>query len=121
MSHNSYNNIKKYAAFLFMVFTVLSGSSEDIATDNYAKLSRKAIVDILSTGRAFLQDEKPAISRQQYVYSQNENDSLRIYLDAIIDGQAVNSINTYIIPLTVFIYFSNNIIQKNNLWKSTVF
>jgi hypothetical protein len=121
MSQNSYKNIKKYAAFLFMVFTVLSGSSEDMASYSYAKLGRKVLIDILAVGRASLQDAKPAISRQQYVCSENDNDSLRIFLDAIVDDQAVHNMSSYIMPLTVFIYFSNNIIQKNNLWKSTVF
>lgn len=121
MSQNSYNNIKKYAAFLFMFFTVLSGSSEDITPDNYARISRKALVDILATGRASLQDAKAAIGQQQYGYSENDNSSFRIFLDAIIDGQASSSIDTYIIPLTVFIYYSNNILHKNNLWKNTVF
>lgn len=120
MSRNSYNNIKKYAAFIFMVFTVLSGSSDGADSENFAKLGRKAFIDILSTNRAFIQDAKVSIGQSHLRSSVNDDDSFRSFLDTDIENTSLNNIQAYIL-LIIPVYYFNNLILKNSIWKSAVF
>jgi len=121
MSRSSYNNIKKYAAFIFMIFTVLSGSSDSIDSDSFARIGRKAFVDMLMANRAVLQDTKTVIGQSQSKSSENESMGFRSFLDSDIESSSLNHIQVYILPFTVFVLYFNNHILKNNIWKNAVF
>ncbi len=121
MSRNSYNNIKKYAAFIFMVFTVLSGSSDGIDSDSFAKIGKKAIIDILATNKLFIQDAKISINELRIKKSEKDNESFRDFLDINVDDSGLKHIEFYLLPLIVLVYYLNNLILKNSIWKRAVF
>lgn len=120
MSRNSYNNIKKYAAFLFMVFTVLSGSSEVMDSDGFARISRKAFIDMFATSSAFIQDGKTTIAQSRTGYSEDDRTGFRSFLDSNVEDLSLSHIQVYIL-LIVFVYYFNNLILKNSIWKNAVF
>lgn len=121
MSRKSYNNIKKYAAFIFMVFTVLSGSSDGIDSGNFLKIGRKAFIDILSTNRSFIQDIRESSSQLRSRSAIKGNEGFREFLDTYAEDSHLNDIQAYIFPLIIFLYCINNLILKNSIWKSAVF
>ncbi len=121
MSHNSYNNIKKYAAFIFMVFTVLSGSSDRIDNDTFIKVGKKAFVDILASNRLLIQDARVSMNQPGIRSSVQDNEDFREFLYTNVQNFSLNHIQVYILPLTIIIYYFNNVIQKNNIWKNAVF
>lgn len=121
MSQNSYNNIKKYAAFLFMVFTVLSGSSDNYDSDNFVKVGRKAFIDILASNRFFIQDAKASVSESRIRSSIRNNEGFREFLYTNVESISLNYIQVYMFPLAIIIYYLNNMIQKNGIWKNAVF
>lgn len=121
MSLNNYKNIKKYAAFLFMVFTVLSGSSDNIDSDSYIRAGRKAFIDIFASNMFFAQDIRELSGQMQRGSTIRINQVFREYLDNFAENSHLNDIKVYIIPLAVFVFYINNLISKNNIWKSAVF
>lgn len=121
MSLNNYKNIKKYAAFLFMVFTVMSGSSDNLDSNSYVRVSRKAFIDIFATNMLFARDTKEATGQLQRGSTIRINQVFREYLDSFAENSHLNDIKVYSIPLAVFVFYINNLISKNNIWKSAVF
>ncbi|MDD4504138.1 MAG: hypothetical protein PHS15_04845 [Clostridiaceae bacterium] len=121
MSRRSYNNIKKYAAFIFMVFTVLSGSSDGIDSDSFVKAGRKAFVDILAANKLFIQESKVSINQPRIKSSVKENEGFKDFLDINVDDSGLKHIQVYILPLLILVYYANNLIFKNSIWKSAVF
>jgi hypothetical protein len=121
MSHNNYNNIKKYAAFIFMVFAVLSGSSDRIDDSTFIKAGKKAFVDILASNRLLIQDAKFSLNQQRIRSSIQDNNDFREFLYTNVEKISLNHIQANIFLLIVTIYYFNNIIQKNNIWKNAVF
>lgn len=121
MSQNNYSNIKKYAAFLFMVFTVLSGSSDRFGSDSIANIGKKAFIDILATNRLFVQDAKVSINEVRIKKSQKNQEGFRNFLDINVNDSGLKHIEFYLLPLTVLVYYLNNLISKNSIWKSAVF
>ena len=120
MSRSSYN-IKKYAAFIFMMFTVLSGSSDRIDSDSFIKVGKKVFIDILTTNKLFIQEARVSISHSRIRSSVQYNEGFREFLDANVEDSSLNHIQVYIFPLTILVYYLNNIILKNNIWKNAVF
>ncbi|MGI6585229.1 MAG: hypothetical protein GX301_03325 [Gracilibacteraceae bacterium] len=112
MPDNRYNSIKKYAAFIFAVFTVLSGSSEVFDFDSIVKGGKKALIDILAEGRLFEQDERLPLSRTHIQSVIQNNEELREFL---------NAENIQVCISTPLICSLNNVILKNNIWKNAVF
>ncbi len=121
MSEKNYNSIKKYAAFIFMVFTVLSGSSGRIDSDNYVRLGKKALIDIIVTNKLFPQDMKISSSQLRSRTIIEDNDGLRVFLDTYGEDSHLNNILVFVIPLIIFIICINNPLLKNNIWKNAVF
>lgn len=121
MSHSSYNNIKKYAAFIFMIFTVISGSSEKFDSESFAKVGRKAFVDILAVNRQFIQYTRVSINQSCIRSSIRENEGFGDLLDINVDDSGLKYIQVYILLLLIFFYYANNFILKNNIWKSALF
>lgn len=121
MSHDNYKNIKKYAAFLFMVFTVLSGSSDNLDSGSFAGAGRKAFIDIFATKVLFAQDIRESSGQLQRGSNIRINQVFREYLDNFAENSHLSDIKVYIIPLTFFVLCLNNLISKNNIWKSAVF
>ena len=121
MAQNSYKNIKKYAAFVFMVFTVLSGSSEAIDSDSFIKLGRKAFIDILISNKLFAQDAKLLTSQSRIKIRENNNSAIREFVDADASASSIINIYVYILLLILLIFYMNDLILKNNIWKSAVF
>lgn len=121
MSGKSYNNIKKYAAFIFMVFTVLSGSSDRVDSDNYVRLGKKALIDIIGTNKLFAQDLRISSSQLRSRTAIEDNDGLRAFLDTYGEDPYLNNIRVFIIPLIIFIICINNPLLKNDIWKNAVF
>ncbi|HYF84363.1 MAG TPA: hypothetical protein VEB00_15190 [Clostridia bacterium] len=121
MSRDSYNNIKKYAAFIFMVFTVLSGSSDRIDSDNFVKIGKKAFIDILATNKLFIQDAKVSINEARIRKSEKDNEGFRDFMDINAEDSGLKHIQFYILPLIVLVYYLNNLILKNSIWKKAVF
>lgn len=121
MSQSSYNNIRKYAAFIFMVFTVLSGSSEGFDSDSYIKAGKKAFIDILASNKLFIQGEKVSVHQSAIRNSEQDNDSFREFVAANSENTSLNNIKTNAFPLTLQVYCLNNIILKNNIWKNALF
>ncbi len=103
MPHNSYNNIKRYAAFIFMVFTVFSGSSEVFDSD----------INTFAASRFVAQNARLSLSRTCIQSSVQNNESLRKYPEAENIQACVS--------FTILICSLNNIIMKNNIWKNAVF
>jgi hypothetical protein len=121
MSQNSYNNIKRYAAFVFMVFTVLSGSSEVADSDNFVKVGRKAFIDILSTSRLSLQDTRISTSQLRSRSAIEVNKDFREFLDTYAGDTHLSNVQVYVFPLIVFTFCISSVISQNNIWKSAVF
>lgn len=121
MSQNSYNNIKRYAAFIFMVFTVLSGSSDRVDSDNFVKVGRKAFIDILTTSRLSIQDTRISSSQLRSRSNIDVNEGFREFLDTYASNSHLSNIQVYIFPLIIFVFCMNSIILQNNIWKSAVF
>ena len=121
MSRSSYNNVKKYAAFIFMVFAVLSGSSERFDSDSFVKVGRKAFIDILATNRQFIQDAKVSINQSRSRSYAKENEGFKDFLDINVDDSGLKRIQVYILPLLILVYYLNNLIFKNSIWKRAVF
>jgi len=104
-----------------MVFTVLSGSSESFGNDSFVKVGRKAFIDIIATNRLFIRDTKASVSQLRSRSFVKENAGLRDYLNTNTEDSSLNYIQSYILPLIILVYFSNNLIFKNNIWKNAVF
>jgi hypothetical protein len=122
MSHNSYNNIKKYAAFIFMVFAVLSGSSDRIGSESYAGVGTKAFIDILASSRILIPDTRVSIGQIRVRLNERDNDGFREFVSLNSEEPDFSHIQLYVFPLVIIvIYYLNNIIQKNNIWKNAVF
>jgi hypothetical protein len=121
MSHNSYNSIKKYAAFLFMVFTVLSGSSENFDSGNVIKVGKNAFVDILAINKLFIQGMKAPADNLGIKNLINGNEDFRNFLDIDADTSSVRCVQFYILLLVLTAAYLNNSIAKNNTWRSTLF
>lgn len=117
MSHNS---IKKYAAFIFMFFTVLSGSSDSIDSDSIVKFGRKAIINIITTNKLMLQDIR-ITSGQLTNKSAEDKEGLREFPDTYAEDSHLGNIQTYIFPLIIFILCINYLLLQNNIWKNAVF
>ncbi len=103
MPHNSYNNIKRYAAFIFMVFTVFSGSSEVFDSD----------INTFAVSRFVAQNARLSLSRTHIQSSVQNNESLRKYPEAENIQACVS--------FTILICILNNIIMKNSIWKNALF
>ena len=121
MSRDSYNNIKKYAAFIFMVFTVLSGSSDRIDSDNFVKIGKKAFIDILATNKLFIQDIKVSINESRINKAEKSHEGFRNFLAINEDDSSLKHVEFYTLPLIVSVYYLNNLILKNSIWKSVLF
>ncbi|HYE83859.1 MAG TPA: hypothetical protein VEG39_17055 [Clostridia bacterium] len=121
MSQNSYNSIKKYAAFIFMVFTVLSGSSDSFDTDSLVKIGRKAFIDILASNKMFIQESRITVSQSHIRSSGSEDEGFRRFLDTNVEASSLNYFQSYAAPLIISVFYLNNLILKNNIWKSAVF
>lgn len=121
MSHDNYKSIKKYAAFLFMVITVLSGSSDNLDSDSFVRAGRKAFIDIFATNMLFAQDTREASGQLQRGSIIRISQIFREYLDNFAENLNLNDIKMYIIPLAIFVLYMVNLILKNNIWKSAVF
>jgi|GEM_PF-846952 len=121
MSHSSYNNIKKYAAFIFMIFTVISGSSERLDSDNFVRAGRKAFINILATNRQFIQNTRVSINQSVIGNTTRQNERFKDYLDINVDDSGLKYIHVYISLLLIFVYYLNNFILKNGIWKNAVF
>jgi hypothetical protein len=121
MSQNGYNNIKKYAAFIFMVFTVLSGSSERVSSYDFVKVGKKAFIDILTTNKLFIQDSKASVNQLCIKSSAKGNQGFRDFLDTNVDSSGLNYIQADIIRIAVSENSINNAIIKNSIWKNAVF
>lgn len=121
MSRNSYNNIKKYAAFLFMIFTVLSGSSESFDSNSVLRTGKNAFIDILVINKLFIQGIKASISDSGIKKSVEDHKGFKDFLDINADTSNQKYVQGYILPLTVSAYCVNDSIAKNNTWQSTLF
>jgi hypothetical protein len=121
MSRSSYNNIKKYAAFIFMVFTVLSGSSEGMNSDSLVKVGRKAFIDMLATNKLIIQEARASINQSRIKSTIKENEGFKGFLDIIVDDSGLKHIHILILPLLILTYYTNDLICKNTIWKSALF
>jgi hypothetical protein len=121
MSRDNYNNIKKYAAFIFMVFTVLSGSSDRVDADNFARIGKKAFIDILATNKLFGQEIKVSLNESRIKKSEKDHEGFRSLLDINTEDSGPKQVEFYVLPLIVFVYYLNNLILKNSIWKRALF
>lgn len=121
MSHNSCSNIKKYAAFIFMVFTVLSGSSENFDSGSVVKAGKNAFVDILAINKLFIQGMKAPADNLGIKNLISDNESLRNFLDINADTSTVKQVRFYILLLVLAAAYLNDSIARNNTWRSTLF
>jgi hypothetical protein len=121
MSQNSYNNIKKYAAFIFMVFTVLSGSSDKVGSDSFVPIGKKAFIEMLANSKLFIQDVKASSGTAELRASSKNQDDFKSFHDINLAGSSLKNIQIYILLIFVFGLFINNSIERNNTWKSAVF
>lgn len=104
-----------------MVFTVLSGSTDRIDNDTFIKVGKKAFVDILASNRLFIQDARVSMNQQGIRSSAQDNEDFREFLYTNVQNISLNHFQAYILPLAIAIYYFNNAIQKNNIWKNAVF
>lgn len=121
MSRSSYYNIKKYAAFIFMVFTVLSGSSDGFGSDSFFEAGRKTFIDILETNKLFIQESKVSINQWRVKSFVKGNEGFKEFLDINADDTGLNHIQVCILPLMILVYYANNLIFKNSIWKNALF
>jgi len=120
MLNDNYKNLKKYAAFLFMVFTVLSGSSDRLDSGSTARLGRKAIIDIITTNKLLLQDIR--ISSGQLAKKSAENsESFREFLDSWTENSVPYSISAIILLFVLLPICINYLLLQKNVWKNAVF
>ncbi len=120
MMYSNYKNLKRYAAFLFMVFTVLSGSSERLDTDSIVQLGRKTIIDIISTNKLLLQDIR--VSSDQLVKKNvTNNESFREFLDNWTENTVSYSISALVMLLILLPICINYLLLQKNIWKNAVF
>lgn len=120
MLHNNYKNIRKYAAFIFMFFTVLSGSSDGIDPESIARLGRKALVDIIITNRLMMQDTRITIGQPESK-SEADNKGLRQFLDILAEYSAMEYIIAVVAVAVISDTGINYLLQQKNIWKNAVF
>lgn len=104
-----------------MVFTVLSGSSDGFDSGSFVEAGRKAFIDILATNKLFIQEAKVSINQSRVKSSVKENESFKDLLDINVDDSGLKHIQVYVFPLLILVYYANNLIFKNNIWKNALF
>jgi hypothetical protein len=121
MSRNGYYSIKKYAAFLFVVFTVLSGSTESYSSDILLKAGKNIFHGMNTADKLFTQSIKASIrSLDAEDPTENNEDCIGFY--AInINVQDVKYIQIHSMPLRLQEYNFNDSITINNTWRCTLF
>jgi len=121
MSHNSYNNIKKYAAFIFMIFTVISGSPERLDSGSFVKPGRKAFIDILAANKQFIQNKRIAVNQSGITSTIEQNEGFIDFLNINVDDSGLKHLHIYILGLLIPVYYLNNSVLRNSIWKNAVF
>lgn len=120
MLNKNYKNLKRYAAFLFMVFTMLSGTSERLDSDSIVQLGRRTIIDIITTNKLLLQDIR--ISSGQLVKrTVTNNESFREFLDSWAENTVSYGISALVILLILLPIYINYLLLQKNIWKNAVF
>lgn len=121
MPQSSYNGIKKYAAFLFMVFTVLSGSSDGFDADSCVKAGRKAFIDIFASNILSIQDSRITINKPEAGDSGSRAEGLRDLLDTCMEASGPEYIQVCSATPVIPVFYPADLISRNNIWKSAVF
>lgn len=121
MSQKNYNNIKRYAAFLFMVFTVLSGSSEKYDAVSILRTGKIAFVDISAINKLFIQGMKASAGVSDIKDFTRSNESFRDFLDVNGETSVLKYFMLYMLPLALSVCSFNNSITQNNTWRSALF
>jgi len=121
MSGKSYNSIKKYAAFIFMVFTVLSGSYDKLEAGRPIKAAKDAFVDILVINKLIIQGIKASAADSETRSLIQEHQGFREFLDIDITAYYEKQLKIYVLPLIMAVLCLNNSIAQNNIWRNVLF
>lgn len=104
-----------------MVFTVLSGSSDNVESESFIRAGKKAFIGILASGRLLAQDSQLTISQTQIKNNMPDNGGIREFLAANTEDSGFNNMQALTFPLSIFACYAISIILKNNIWKNAVF
>ena len=104
-----------------MVFTVLSGSSERINPDSFVEAGRKAFIGILAANKLFIQEANISANQLRIRDTIGQSEGFKDFLIINMDDSDLKYIQVYVLLLLILIYYLNDLIYKNNIWKSAVF
>lgn len=121
MSRNGYNSIKKYAAFLFVVFTVLSGSTESYSSDILFKAGKNIFYGMHAADKLFIQDVKASVRSLDAEDPAENNEGCIDFYAINNNDQDVNYIQIHSMPLRLPEYNYKDSITENNIWRCTLF
>lgn len=119
MYSKRYFNINKYCALAFMVFAVLSGISDNYKTNSIASIN-KDFPYLLKINQFLVQNTR--IIRARFLINKYEDYST--YVQSIINTKdiAYYAIIGVSYSLLIFIiFYTNNKLLQNNIWRKAVF
>jgi hypothetical protein len=120
MSSKKYLQINKYFAFVFMVFAVMTGVSEDYSGVNVVSVQNSEYTYFLRVSHFLAQDASRArvqiLAKRYNVFS-----SYIQHLLAVKTAENILYVSFVISILAFSLFYINNRIAQNNLWRATVF
>lgn len=119
MYSKRYFNINKYCALAFVVFAVLSGISDNYKANSIASIN-KDFPYLLKINQFLVQNT--SIIRAHLLINKYEDYS--VYVQSIINSKDISyyAIAGLSYSLLIFIiFYTNNKLLQNNIWRKAVF
>lgn len=120
MSSKTHLQINKYFAFVFMVFAVMTGVADEFSGAGAMAVQSNEYTYFLRVSHFLVQDASRAkiqILAKRY----NAFSSYVQQLDAVKDAAESIYISFAIAILAFALFYTNNQIKQNNIWRETVF
>lgn len=122
MDTKKYKNLKRYAAFLFMLFTVCSGSQEDMNVHSTAKSLRGAVVYALRLQGMLAQGIQGIKAEESSEGSRFDFSGFNdISGESRFDSEAFGFQQTVIFAVSLLVLALNDWMARNSIWRRMVF
>lgn len=121
MSSKNYLQINKYFAFVFMVFAVMTGVTDDYTDANVASVSQSSGYTYFLRASNFLAQDTNRAKVQILAKRYNVFSSYIQHLFAVKDVAAALYLSFAIFILAFTLFYINNQIKQNNIWWENVF
>lgn len=121
MDIKKYKNLKRYAAFLFMLFAVCSGSQDDLNIQGTAKSLRGAAVYALRLQGILVQGIQSIKAEESSERSRFDFSGLNDIAGESRLNITVGFYQTAIFSISLFILALNDWMVRNGIWRRMVF